>query len=107
MEDPEYYPARLLDVLPAPLDEISEEYPESLASRDLSGVVTLLLLIDELGVVVDISVVSAEPPGYFEETAIERFRNVLFRPAQRNGRAVKSRLVVEVTFEGRTNSAKP
>ncbi len=107
IEDPEYYPARLLDVLPGPLDDIALSYPESAAARDLSGTVTLLLLIDELGVVVDISVISAEPPGYFEEAAIESFRNVLFRPAQRNGRAVKSRLPVEVTFDARTDSAKP
>jgi protein TonB len=107
IEDPEYYPARLLDVLPKPLDDIALRFPESAAARDLSGTVTLLLLIDELGVVVDISVISAEPPGYFEEAAIESFRNVLFRPAQRNGRAVKSRLPVEVTFDARTDSAKP
>ncbi len=107
VEDPEYYPARLLDVLPRPLDDIALRYPESAAARDLSGTVTLLLLIDELGVVVDISVISAEPPGYFEEAAIESFRNALFRPAQRDGRAVKSRLPVEVTFDAKTDSAKP
>jgi protein TonB len=107
VEDPEFYPARLLDVLPRPLAEVALRYPDSAATQDVSGRVVLLLLIDELGVVVEATVIEAEPPGYFEEAAIESFRDVLFQPAQRNGRAVKSRLPVEVTFDARTDSAKP
>lgn len=107
VEDPEFYPARLLDVLPRPLAEVVLRYPDSAAAQDLSGRVVLLLLIDELGVVVEATVIEAEPPGYFEDAAIESFRDVLFQPAQRNGRAVKSRLPVEVTFDARTDSAKP
>lgn len=107
VDDPEFYPARLLDVLPRPLAEVALRYPDSAATQDVSGRVVLLLLIDELGVVVEATVIEAEPPGYFEEAAIESFRDVLFQPAQRNGRAVKSRLPVEVTFDARTDSAKP
>lgn len=106
IEDPQFYPARLLDVLPRPTADISLKYPENAARDDLSGTVTLLLLIDELGVVVEATVLSAEPPGYFEDAAIESFRSVLFQPAQRNGRPVKSRLPVEVTFEAKANSLK-
>lgn len=107
VEDPEFYPARLLDVLPRPLAEVALRYPDAAAAQDISGRVVLLLLIDELGVVVEATVIEAEPPGYFEDAAIESFRDVLFQPAQRNGRAVKSRLPVEVTFDARTDSAKP
>jgi protein TonB len=105
--DPEYLPARLLDVLPRPVAEVSPRYPEQAAGQDLSGVVTLLLYIDELGIVTDVTVLSAEPPGYFEEAAMESFRNALFQPGQRDGRAVKSRLAVEVSFDASTGSHRP
>lgn len=105
--DPEYLPARLLDVLPRPAAEVSPIYPEQAAGQDLSGVVTLLLYIDELGIVTDITVLSAEPPGYFEEAAMASFRNALFQPGQRDGRAVKSRLAVEVSFDASTGSHRP
>jgi protein TonB len=106
VEDPQYYPVRMLDALPAPLAEVDLVYPESAGDGELSGTVTLLLLIDELGLVNDASVLEADPPGYFEEAAIAAFRDVLFRPGQRNGRAVKSRLVVEVSFQARAESMK-
>ena len=104
--DPEYLPARLLDVLPRPVAEVAPRYPEQAASQDLSGVVTLLLYIDELGIVTDVTVLGAEPPGYFEDAAMESFRNALFQPGQRDGRAVKSRLAVEVSFDARTDSRR-
>ncbi len=106
IEDPEFYPARKLDVLPHPLVEVPLRYPEDAAKRDVSGRVVLLLLIDELGMVVEANVISAEPAGVFEEAALESFRHVQFSPAQRNGRVVKSRLPVEVTFDPKVESMK-
>ena len=104
--DPEYLPSRLLDVYPKPMAEVPMVYPDAAASGDMSGRVTLLLLIDELGSVVEASVVEADPAGYFEEAAVDTFRGVLFSPGIRDGRPVKSRLVVEVAFEARTGSAR-
>lgn len=106
IEDPEFYPARKLDVLPHPLVEVPLRYPEDAAKRDVSGRVVLLLLIDELGMVVEANVISAEPAGVFEDAALESFRHVQFSPAQRNGRVVKSRLPVEVTFDPKIESLK-
>jgi len=107
IEDPEFYPARQLDVLPRPLDDVPLRYPETAADQDLSGHVVLLILIDELGMVVEASVISADPPGVFEEAALESFRSVMFSPAIRHGRAVKSRLPVEVNFDAKVGSLKP
>ncbi len=104
--DPEYLPSRLLDVYPKPMAEVPMVYPDAAASLDVSGRVTLLLLIDELGSVVDATVVEADPAGYFEQAAVDTFRGVLFAPGMRDGRPVKSRLVVEVSFEARTESAR-
>lgn len=107
IEDPEFYPARQLDVLPRPLDDVPLRYPETAADQDLSGRVVLLILIDELGMVVEASVISADPPGVFEEAALESFSSVMFSPAIRHGRAVKSRLPVEVNFDAKVGSLKP
>ncbi len=106
VEDPEFLPARLLDVVPRPIAEVDLRYPEQAAGMNVSGIVTLLLYIDELGVVTDVTVLAAEPPGYFEEAAVESFKGALFAPGQRNGRPVKSRIPVEVTFEAKTDSTK-
>ena len=99
-------PGKGIDVLPHPLVEVPLRYPEDAAKRDVSGRVVLLLLIDELGMVVEANVISAEPAGVFEEAALESFRHVQFSPAQRNGRVVKSRLPVEVTFDPKVESMK-
>ncbi len=104
--DPEYLPSRLLDVYPKPLAEVPMVYPDAAASIDMSGRVTLLLLIDELGSVVEASVVEADPAGYFEQAAVDTFRGVLFAPGMRDGHPVKSRLVVEVSYDARTESAR-
>ena len=101
----EYLAARQLDVLPRPLAPPQPRYPES--APLVPGVVVLLLLIDELGMVTDARVLSAEPPGYFEEAALEAFRGALFHPGQREGRAVKSRLPVEVSFDPEPVAAVP
>jgi protein TonB len=106
VEDPEFYPARMLDRFPKPVAEVELRYPDKAGSEDLSGTVTLLLLIDELGMVVKAAVVEADPPGYFEEAAIEAFRSVLFTPAERDGKVVKSRLVVQVSFDAKTDSMR-
>lgn len=50
VEDPEFYPARMLDRFPKPVAEVELRYPDKAGSEDLSGTVTLLLLIDELGI---------------------------------------------------------
>ena len=99
MEDPTYYPAKQLDEQPKPLQSINPEYPEDASAANIEGDVTLLILIDELGVVKDVSVVDAIPEGYFEESAIAAFRNAKFVPAKREGREVKSRFMVRVRYE--------
>jgi protein TonB len=106
IDDPEFYPARLLDQYPRPVEEVELKYPQKAGTEDMSGTVTLLLLIDELGMVVEATVVEADPPGYFEEAAIEAFKAALFTPGQRDGKVVKSRLVVEVAFDARTDSLR-
>jgi periplasmic protein TonB len=94
--DPTWYTAKDLDLYPQALAPVDPRYPASVS--DISGEVTVLLAIDEYGVVQDSSVVMAQPPGYFEESALRAFKLTRFAPAQRDGRPVRSRIVVKVRF---------
>jgi protein TonB len=96
--DATYYPARQLDVYPQPLAPIKLDYPDRAAAQQLDGNLLLLLLIDEFGVVNEASVVEAQPEGYFEEAALSVFRATRFSPAQKQGRPVKSRVLLQVEY---------
>jgi periplasmic protein TonB len=94
--DPAWYAARELDLFPRPVTPVDPAYPESAA--DVSGEVSLLVKIDEFGAVREVTVVSAEPAGYFEDAAAQAFKASRFSPAQRDGHPVRSQIVVKVRF---------
>ncbi len=96
--DPTYYAARQLDVYPALEGALDLRYPAGAAASNINGRVVLLVLIAANGMVDEAGVVEAEPPGVFDGDAVRALLAARFRPALRNGRAVKSRLVVEVSF---------
>ncbi len=99
VDDPTYYTARQLDVHPQAAQPVRPDYPESVAVGGVEGYVTLKLLIDDGGKVREASVVDAQPPGVFEESALAAFRAARFQPGQRNGRPVKSQILIKVTYE--------
>ena len=99
IEDPTWYPAKQVDAHPVALHPIKPVYPEKGVELGVDGKVLLLLLIDEAGAVKEASVVEADPEGIFEESALTAFRNARFAPAQKNGRAVKSRVLIRVSYE--------
>ena len=94
-----YYPARELDVYPAPRTPLRFEYPERAAREQVGGSVRIMLLLDEAGAVDGVSVVAAEPPGYFEDRVRAAFAAARFFPARKDGRAVKSRLLINVSYD--------
>lgn len=106
IEDPTFYPAKQLDVHPKALSPISPVYPDKAASDNVSGEVTLLLLIDETGTVRDLDVVDARPEEYFEESALNAFRNTRWATAQKDGRIVKARVLIRVRYELGVGGAK-
>jgi protein TonB len=99
LADPTWYSAAQLDVFPAALAPVRPVYPQAAADADAAGEVTLLLLIDATGRVHDSAVVDAQPAHTFEEAALEAFRAARFRPAERDGRSVRSRVLVRVVFQ--------
>jgi protein TonB len=101
-----YYSVRELDVQPRALREIVPEYPADADRRRLSGKVRVLLKLEADGRVSDIEIASAMPAGVFEDATLKAFRNARFAPAQKNGRPVRARVLIEVLYdwEGRARN---
>jgi protein TonB len=94
-----YYGARDVDVPPRALREIVPDYPYDADRRRLSGKVRLQLKLEADGRIGAIEVVSATPPGVFDESAIKAFGNARFAPAQKNGRPVRALVLIEVVYD--------
>ncbi|MBD3812801.1 MAG: energy transducer TonB [Betaproteobacteria bacterium] len=94
-----YYNARDLDVQPHALRVIRPDYPVEADRQRMSGTLRLQLKLEADGRISDIEVVSATPPGVFEDSAIKAFRDARFAPAQKNGRPVRALVVIEVVYD--------
>ena len=94
-----YYSARDLDVQPHALRVIRPDYPDMADRQQLSGKVRLQLKLEADGRVTDVDVVSATPPGVFEDSAIKAFRDARFAPAQKNGQPVRALVLIEVVYD--------
>ena len=97
--DPVHYPAKDLDIYPQASKRITAVYPEVARDSKVAGSVTLLVLIDEAGRVVGTSVMDATPDGLFEQAAQQALANAAFYPAQKDGRMVRSRVLIKVEFD--------
>jgi len=96
---PRYFLTRELDVRPGIMTRTDPEYPEAAARRFLSGRVVVRLYIEEDGKVEKVDVVTADPPGYFEDAAVRAFLASKFSPGMKNGRPVKVQMTLEVNFD--------
>ncbi len=94
-----FYTTKELDVRPGILVRVEPEYPEKAARRFLSGRVVARLLIDARGEVEKVEIVEAEPPGYFEESAVKAFQAARFTPGMKGGRPVAVQLLLEINFD--------
>lgn len=94
-----FYTARDLDVQPRALREIVPDYPADADRRRLSGKVRLQLKLEADGRVSDVGIVSASPPGVFDESALKAFRAARFASAQKSGRPVRALVVIEVVYD--------
>jgi len=92
--DPSYYTARDLDSYPKPIAPFRIDR----AAGDGAGEVRLEILIDEHGIVRDITIAGPAAPARVEEALRAALAATRFLPAQRDGRAVRSRIVLSVGF---------
>ena len=93
-----YVPRRMLSVAPSPIGPVVIDYPAIRAARD-RYVSELSLFIDESGRVSRVRVDGQALPREFEEAARSAFLGVRFQPGQLEGRVVRSRIRVEVSFD--------
>jgi protein TonB len=93
---PRYVPANELDERPQIQSRVEPAFP--LDANAPVGRVVLRLLIGETGAVDKAVVVQADPPGPFEEAAVEAFAPARFSPGRKNGVAVRSALTLELRF---------
>jgi len=91
-EGPEY------DVRAVPLKTPPPEYPISLKRDGISGVVAVKVFIDETGAVSECSVTKSTNPD-FNQAALDAVKKWKFKPAQKDGGPVKSRLIIPIQFQ--------
>lgn len=96
---PNYLPVGDLDRKPEAIGEIPLEYPADMPLVKHSNVI-LSLLIDEQGKVDKVIVEASNTPPELAEVASRAFLGSRFRPGMRENQPVKSRLRIEVTFQG-------
>ena len=86
-----------LGLLILPLFACSGAQPVNTPQR---SEVLLRLVINENGQVESIEVVKADPPGHFDASVINTFREKKFTPATKDGIPVKSTIFIHVTVRG-------
>jgi len=94
-----YIPADQLDVRPLIMTRVMPQYPADIVSG-VQGRVVLRLLISADGTLDSVQVADAEPRGVFDQAALEAFSSARFTPGKKNGQAVPSLILIEVTFGG-------
>lgn len=88
-----------VDDPPRPATRVAPSYPVRARAKNITGYVTLSLLVGSDGSVRDVRVLEAEPPGVFDSAAIEAVQGWSFEPATYEGRTVSVRARQTLRFE--------
>lgn len=72
-----------------PIRTVRPTYPERALQRGIEGYVVVEFTVDEIGEVVDPSVVESEPPGIFDRSAIQASRKFKYQPRVIDGAVVR------------------
>ncbi|HEV8645721.1 MAG TPA: TonB family protein [Burkholderiales bacterium] len=94
-----YYSSREVDEPAKAVGDALLVYPHEALQLRVSGEVKLRLFIDEFGSLVRSEVVSADPPGIFEEAALQALNGMRFSPARKGEQTVRSQRTVQITFD--------
>ena len=75
-------------------------YPRRASQREIEGYVDVYFDVTKFGATENIQVQAAEPPGYFEESAIKAVKRWRFQPVVKNGEPVAFQgMVRRVTYQ--------
>ncbi len=86
-----------VDVAPVPMQTPPPQFPEALRKAGVSGVVLVILVIDESGNVLASEIKKSSQPE-FEAPALAAVANWKFKPATLANKAVKVRVSIPIRF---------
>ena len=69
-----------------------------MAAARSHGYALLAIMLDATGAVTQVQLLEAEPGGHFDDEAVKSIASTRFTPALKNGRAVKTRIVVRIDY---------
>ena len=85
------------DEQPVPVKAVAPVYPHEMKREAVSGIVTLKLLIDENGDVLEKEVAKSTRKE-FEEPALAAISKWKFKPARKAGEAVRATITLPIKF---------
>lgn len=85
------------DTPPAPLKTPPPKHPANLRRDGVSGIVSVVLVIDSSGKVAEASV-SKSTHADFEPATLDAVKNWRFKPATKDGQAVAVKVVLPIHF---------
>ena len=101
LEGPYYFRGSELDVKPFPLESIEPAPPMKAAGR-----VVARILINESGGADAVRIESSDLKSAFDDTVKAAFGSARYSAGIKDGRSVKSQMLVEVTFHGEEPAAR-
>ena len=94
----EVYDVYGVDEPPEPIVYVQPEYPKEALDKGIEGKVLVEAVIDENGNVIDARIKYSDNE-IFNEAALAAMRKMKFKPAKRNGKPVKVRVIQPFTFK--------
>lgn len=85
------------DERPVPVKAVAPIYPPDMRRAGASGLVNVVVLIDERGDVVAREIAKSTRRE-FEQPALDAVKKWKFKPAKKSGSAVKARMVLPIQF---------
>lgn len=86
-----------VDENPAPTKTVKPNYPSELKREGVQGLAAVSCVIDETGNVISSKVTKSSHPG-FEKAALDAIEKWKFKPAKKDGKAVKVRVTIPFRF---------
>lgn len=94
-----YYLAHELDVRPQILRRINPEYPRSASEQGIAASLVIRIYIDETGRVEKVLVPGDGASSLFADAVSAAFMQARYTPGIKDGKPVKSLVLIEVNFE--------
>lgn len=87
-----------VDTPPSPLFKIKPRYPLIAKHQKTEGALLMQFTVNPKGETQDIRIMEADPPGIFNDSALEAVRQWRFNPGYKNGRPVSVRVSLPIKY---------